>query len=335
MERLVDKLIDYLKTSEGREVNLRDIRMFLRIEPGSKDDTNLRTQMSTTMVERKVVKPSGRSDGVYKVLTPVKAITTMADIDEIPIGGFRFPRNHGEDDTAFGIEDLVEVFEGDLILITGRSNYGKTAMALNIMGENLLLMPTVLMGSEYTASNGKLSPKFKRRIKRMAWANLANEDGTLNFKLLPIGGDYEDYVEADCMNVIDWISLDGEYYLIDRVERSIKDMVGRGVAVVVLQKNKDNEFAEGGERTVRYADVVLNIDAYGENESLLTIGKVKAPRKRATGRTWAFEVIDFGANFLNIREVVKCRICWGKKWKKFGNTSVPCDDCHRTGYVDL
>ena len=64
MERLVDRLNEYLSTARGRVVNLRDIRSFLKIEPGSNDDTNLRNQMSTTLVEKKIVKPSGMGDGL-------------------------------------------------------------------------------------------------------------------------------------------------------------------------------------------------------------------------------------------------------------------------------
>ena len=78
----------------------------------------------------------------------------------------------------------------------------------------------------------------------------------------------------------------------------------------------------------------LRIDSFGNNESLLTIGKVKAPKCRATGRTWAFDIVDFGANFHRIREVVKCYNCYGKGWKKSGNSSVPCDVCSKTGYLD-
>jgi len=49
-ERLSDKLLEYLQTAINREVNLRDIRTFLKIEPGSKDDQNLRVQMAVNMV---------------------------------------------------------------------------------------------------------------------------------------------------------------------------------------------------------------------------------------------------------------------------------------------
>uniref|UniRef100_A0A6M3LH26 Uncharacterized protein n=1 Tax=viral metagenome TaxID=1070528 RepID=A0A6M3LH26_9ZZZZ len=333
MERLIDKLTEYLATARGREVNLRDIRAFLKIEAGSKDDTNLRTQMSTTLTKNKVVKPSGKQDGTYKVLLPITPITTVTNRNT-PALDFRFPRNYGQDEGSFGFEEFVEIFPGDLILITGRSNYGKTIMALSLMAENLGILKAVVMGSEYTASDTELSPKFERRIKRMTWANLINDDGTLNFVLLPVGGDYEDYIVPGCSNVIDWISLNGEYYLIDRVTKQMKDSVGNGVVIAVTQKNKDAEFGEGGERSTRYVDLELKIDSFGKNESMVTIGKIKSPLKRGTGRTWAFGVTDYGANFCDIREIVKCHTCYGSGWMKAGTGKKPCITCDRTGYVN-
>lgn len=331
-ERLSDRLKEYLSTAQGRVVNLKDIRVFLKIEPGSRDDQNLRTQMSTTMVSQRLVKPSGLNDANYKVLVPVEPVKWWnGDIKQEPLD-FRFPRCY-EDNTEFGIEDMVEVFAGDLVLITGRSNFGKTAIALSIMGENLGLMPAILMGSEYTASNGKISPKFKRRMGRMDWVEWLNE-GKPRFTLLPVGSDYEDYVEPNHLNVIDWISLPGEYYLIDRVMKAIKDRVGNGVAVAVTQKNKDAEFGEGGERSERYADVVLKIDSFGKDDSLLTIGRVKAPKGRATGRTFAFKIVDYGANLHDIREVVRCHKCWGRGYVRSGQNNIRCDACQGKKFVD-
>ena len=336
-ERLSDRLVEYFQIARGKEVNLKDIRAFLHIEPGSKDDQNLRTQMATTMVSRKEIKLSGKNDGVYKVLVPIEPVKWSLDgEDKEGVLEFRFPRSY-IDDTTFGIEDLVEISEGDLILITGETNYGKTAVALSILGENLDLLPTkpYLMGSEYTASDEQMSPKFKRRLKRMNWVQWIDGNGKRKFELLPVGSDYEDYVESDHLNVIDWISLPGEYYLIDRVMKTIKDSVGlHGLAVPVIQKNKNAEYGEGGQRSERYADLVLKVDRFGEHESMLTIGKVKSSKgKIPTGRMWAFEITDYGANFQNIREIVKCPKCWAKGYIKNGQEAKRCPVCQGKKYV--
>jgi len=332
-ERLIDKLREFLIGAQGKEVSLSYLRNELRLNPERAEWESIRKSMQL-LIKEGVVKASGRNDGIYKVVIPVEPVKWWDDgISEEPLAEFRFPRSY-HDDTTFGIENLAEVFAGDLILVSGQSNYGKTAMVLNIMAENLNLMGAVLMGSEYTSYNGHISPKFKRRIKHMDWVQWMNDKGQPRFELLPVGSDYEDYVKADLMNVIDWISLPGEYYLIDRVMKSIKDRVGKGIVIAVLQKNPGADYGEGGPRTDRYADVALKIDAFGDRQSLLTIGKVKAPKMRATGRTWAFEIVDYGANLENIREVVKCSKCWGKGYIRVGQENKRCPMCVGLKYVD-
>ncbi len=271
--------------------------------------------------------------GWYHKITPVEPVKWWNGEEPDPLN-FKFPYSH-DDGTGFGLDDCIEVFAGDLILISGRSNFGKTAFALNIMGENIDLFPKqpVLMGSEYTAADGKITPKFKRRLGKMTWVEWV-KDGQPRFELLPVGADYEDYARADTLNLFDWISLPGEYYMIDRVMKAIKDRVGNGLGVAVLQKNKGAEFGEGGERTQRYADVELRLDAFGDNETLLTIGKVKASNGRASGRTWAFSIVDYGANLHRIREVVKCSTCWGKGYTGVANNYKRCNTCNGLKYID-
>jgi len=323
-----DDVRNFLAPYEGKKITLPEMRNELGIQRGTKSFNSIR-KIVFDLARDKMVKATGVR-GEYKVLTPIEPVEWWNDdISEDPID-FKFPCNHNEDEESFGLEECVEIFPGDMVLITGVSNYGKTTLALSMLGENLSLMPSILMGSEYTASDGKISPKFKRRMRRMTWVEWM-VDGEPKFQLYPVGSDYEDYVQSDSINVIDWISLPGDYFLIDRVMKSIKDRVGNGVAVVVLQKNPGQEFGEGGPRTERYADVVMRVDPYGSNESMMTLGKVKAPKGKATGRSWAFEIIDYGANICNIREVIKCRTCWGKGWVK---GPLPCPTCHKLGYTN-
>ena len=167
----------------------------------------------------------------------------------------------------------------------------------------------------------------------MDWAKWV-KDGTPRFKLLPVEHDYEDYMEWGGLTIIDWISLPGEYYLIDRLMKTLKNGEGRGLGVVVLQKNKDAEFAEGGQRSERYADLVLKIDRFGDSESILTIGKVKSSKGKATGRHFAFTITDYGANLQYIREVVRCIKCWGSGYVGGGDNKKRCPSCEGKRYID-
>jgi len=334
---LTVRLKEYLAGVQGREVTIRGLRAELDILQGNPAWDGIRVLMHN-LAKKGIVKPSGQRDGVYKVLTPVEAVRWW-DGDEGEPLDFRFPKEYDADSgfevavSEFGIEDCVEVFAGDFIMIAGTSNYGKTAIALSLLGENLGLFPeSRLMGSEYTASDGKISPKFKRRMGRMKWVQWI-QDGKPMFELLPVGADYEDYIKSDALNLVDWISLPGEYFLIDTVTKKMKDMVGNGVLIGVLQKNRASEWAEGGERAERYADVCLYIDPFGD-ESMLRLGKVKSPKGRATGRMWGFRIVDHGANLRNIREIVKCPNCWGKGYTGSQNNYRKCDVCEGRKYID-
>jgi len=325
----------YLKPHEGKIVTLDGIRKEFNIVQGTRSFTAVRNIMFQ-LAEQRIVKPTGMRPGEYRVIETVIPVEfTLDGEDSEGVLDVHHPRSY-IDDTTFGLEDMVELSKGDLILITGETNYGKTAIALSYLGENLgLFKSSVLMGSEYTSSSGEISPKLKGRLRRMDWADWVGEDGKPRFKLLPVEHDYEDYMERDGLTVIDWISLPGEYYLIDRVMKTLKNGEGGGLGAVVLQKNKTAEFAEGGQRSERYADLVLKIDRFGQYESLMTIGKVKSAKGRIpSGRTFAFGITNKGANLENIREVVKCSTCHFRGFIRKNNEPKKCPTCEGKKYVD-
>jgi len=325
---------NYLKGNEGKVVTLDNIRNEFYIQKGSKSFHAIRVIMFR-LAEEKVVKPTGLRPGEYKVLEPIMPVDFSLDGEEAEgVLDVKYPRSY-IDDTTFGLDSMVELSAGDLVLITGETNFGKTAIALSFLGENLdLFSVSILMGSEYTSSAGEISPKLKRRLRRMNWVNWL-QDGKPRFNLLPVEHDYEDYVEKDGLTVIDWISLPGEYYLIDRVLKTIKNGEDGGLVFAVTQKNKDAEFSEGGQRAERYADLVLKIDRFGEHESMMTIGKVKAAKgKSPTGRTFAFSISDYGANLQSIREIVKCPKCFKRGYVKVDGQPKKCPLCEGRKFID-
>lgn len=307
------------------EFQLRELKHDHQVKPGSANfDMAIKR-----LVESNKIKRVAR--GIYRKIKPIEPIAWYQEWDKPtkPSLDFMFPRSH-IDNTSFNLEHIVNIYEGDMILISGVSNYGKTTLALNLLAENLGDRECLLMGNEYVNADRSISDKFKARMKKMSWANwLCGVDRLPMFELLPVFSDYEDYIRKDALNIIDWISMEGDYFLIDKMIEKIKHKLGRGILVAVLQKNRTSEYGEGGEKTERFADVSLKIDPYGEDESMLTIGKVKASKCKASGRRWAFQIVNGGADLANIREVKLCRTCYGYG-KSFGNI---CDTCNGRKYV--
>ncbi|KKM26882.1 hypothetical protein LCGC14_1580280 [marine sediment metagenome] len=336
--RLSDRLREYLRATQGRVVNLKDIRAELKIDPASNAwDTVKALMHNFSKGEDKLVRPSGLNDGYYKVVTQVKPVKVFVEGRERrPPFKLFFPRGFEADAKMDFGEDIV-IREGDLVSIGGQSNWGKTTLALNFCGENIQYNP-ILMGNEYTTRIGDTdeyepTPRFLNRLDSMDWVQWTNGDGSDAFTLLPVREDYAEHIVKDRINIIDWVNLDANrLYDISKVEEDIKAEVGRGIAILVLQKG-DGEMARGGQFTRDFIDLELLIDKFTEKESMLTIGKVKEYNRPVIGRKFAFGIFK-GVKIINFREITKCHVCFGKGWAKAGNTSIPCEACNKTGYVD-
>jgi hypothetical protein len=336
-ERLSDKLREFLKLAQGRNVTLQYLRSELKIDPSDNAWDTIKTLMHN-LAKEKVVRPSGLNDGAYHVVRQVKPVRVFAkDRERRPPFELFFPRDF---DTGMEMPfaDIIVIREGDLVSIGGMSNWGKTTMALNFLGENIKYEP-VLMGNEYTVRIGDTeefepTPRFLNRLDNMDWVQWTNGDGEDSFTLLPVRADYAEHIVKDKINIIDWVNLEGsKLYDISIIMEDIKAEVGRGIAIPVLQKGEGTEAPRGGQFAKDFTDCELLIDKLSESESMLTIGKVKEYTQPVIGRKFAFG-ISKGVRIINFREIVMCPHCWGKRWKRSGNISVPCDDCNRTGYID-
>ena len=299
---------------------------------GFRQRHNISPESSTLYVtferlcEERKLKRVGR--GIYKKIKQIPSVKKI-DVSNQTIYDFKFPCSHS-DNSSFGFDDLIRVYGGNAIVVVGVPNYGKTAFILNLLGENAHKHPCLLMGNEYSREDGKVSQGFSERLVNMNWSNLVNEDGTLNFDLKLIEKDYEEYVQRDYINLIDWILLTDEPYKIGEIIKAAKSRCGDGLVVIVLQKKRGSDLGIGGQYTEHFADVYFTIDPYGEWQSRITVGKVKSPKGRVTGRSWAFSIVDNGANLHNIREVVKCLKCKGSGYTKSGK----CDSCEGYGWLE-
>ncbi len=328
-ELTLDIVRKFLSTLEGQNITTNGLRREFNLLPGSKSYDSIR-MIIHRLVEQKILRSLG-SRGEYRVVKQVQPIQVFGEPMSEPYQ-LIFPRcfeTFMEMDFA---DDLI-IREGDLVLISGQSNFFKTGLCLNFAGENIDSEP-VLMGNEYTTLENKPSPRFLNRIKNMDWIHWQDENGKQKFTLLPVRADYAEHIVKDKINIIDWINIDtGEHYMIGTIMESIKRELGKGIGIIAIQKSKGAEAGRGGQFTKDFADVEILLDNFPESDDiLLTIGKVKESKKKVTGRTFAFDVFQ-GVKIMDFREVVKCGKCYGKGWVKEGNSSKPCDVCHKSGLV--
>ncbi len=332
-EHLTDKVREYIDLRAGKEIDVGRVRVDLRINPDSNAWNGIYTVFNRLVSEKKL-RPSGKKDGIYKVISQVKPVQIFSvNRERRPPYDLRFPRNF---DTMMEMDfaESVIVREGDLILISGVSNLGKTGVCLNFCGENIDKQP-VLMGNEYTNPLGEPMPRFLSRLDTMdirngGWVDWIDGEGNDKFILLPVRDDYAEHIVKDRINIIDWINIEtGEHYMIGTILDGIKRQLGKGVAIIAIQKAEGADAGRGGQFTKDFADCELLIDKLGATETLLTIGKVKESSKPIMGKTYGFG-ISRGVKIINFREVKRCSECHGKRYTPRGE----CEECQARGFQD-
>ena len=92
----------------------------------------------------------------------------------------------------------------------------------------------------------------------------------------------------DTINLIDYLDLDTDVYLVKRHLDKISRAIGKGMALVALQKKGGNELGYGQERSLATPKLYLSMAA-----GKLKIVKGKVPAKRnvsANGLQRTFEI---------------------------------------------
>ncbi len=329
---------EFLKNIEGKEISLTALRNELGIKRDDKSfDTvrNILFQLSEQKEGTKLVRPSGKKDGVYKVIKQVSPVPVFSiERERRPVFDLIFPRDFNTMQEMSFSRDII-IREGDLILISGVSNFGKTTLCMNFCGENIDAHP-VLMGNEYTTTEEEPTPRFLNRLDSMdvnkdGWIDWIDVDGNDKFTLLPVREDYAEHIVKNKINIIDWINIEtGEHYMIGTVLYGIKRNSGRGISIIAIQKSEGADAGRGGQFTKDFADLELLIDRFGESDVLLTIGKVKEYSHHVVGKTYAYSILN-GVKIVNFREVKRCHHCKGQGWTK----GEKCDFCLGHKFIDV
>ena len=226
-----------------------------------------------------------------------------------------------EDNSGFGFEESIEICSGDIIVIAGLKNMGKTTMAHNLLVNNIDKFDRCrMMVNEYKPF------QFRKRINRLNWVDIWNEDGTPKFELLPIYEHHEDYILPNALNILDWIHIRENLWEIASKIEDIQKQLRDGIAIVFTQKSLNKPFGVGGDWGAFFASVYMTID----NEKL-TVVYVKNAKSFIQGKMFGFKIIESGAKFHDIREVKTCPACKGRGYV----FDRDCTKCFKKGFVEL
>ncbi len=244
--------------------------------------------------------------------------TDQVDINlQFPVGRFA----DGEPDgTGFGFE-CMKIYPTDVIVLAGVSNAGKTAFALNLAVENMGKYHVTIQGNEYSPA------RFKDRISHFNWVEMFDTDGKPKFDVNQRRQAWQDLIKQDDINIIDWINLTENIWMIGKVIESIQAELRNGIAIVVIQKAEGVLLGRGKDWSRDLASVYLAIDP-----GRLTVVKAKAWNgTNPNGKMFGFDIIEHGSRLAGIKPVRPCRTCRSTGYTMKGK----CEVCFGKGYVEV
>lgn len=260
-----------------------------------------------------------KNNRLYRYIDNTFKLIRWNEITDVNTLDLRWPYGH-DDDSRFGFDGHAQISPGDIVVIAGVTNTGKSAFSLDFLWQNMDEYPCTLMVNEYSPS------KFKRRVSRMAWAKPLRQDGTPKFELIERHDSWQDIIRPDNVNIIDWINLSDNFYQIGKIIEGIQAKLRNGICLICLQKDPNKPLGMGGGFSEHLASLYLILDF-----ERLTVKKCKEWNGHdPNNETYGFSIVEYGTQFHNIHKVKKCSKCYGTGKSKGGE----CEICLGSGFTD-
>jgi hypothetical protein len=192
----------------------------------------------------------------------------------------------------FGIHNLVNLYPGNVAIIAGYPNAGKTALIHNFIKLNQCQYDIHLFSSE----GGR--EELKTRLSKF---NCPFDDW--KFSYYERSGDFADVIRPDAVNIIDYLEIHDDFYKVGGIIKSISDKLKKGFALIAIQKNSGRDEGLGGARGLEKPRLYMAMDS-----GRLKIVKAKSwvdSHNNPNGQTIRFKILD-GCKF-----VIESR--WGRE----------------------
>ncbi len=188
----------------------------------------------------------------------------------------------------FGLHKMIEIMPGNIILIAGEPNSGKTGLILNIIRDNMHSQEIHYFNSEM--GSGELHKRLSKfdGIMLNEW----------NFKAYERSENFGDVIRSGkCkLNIIDFLEMHDNFYEIGGKLSEIHKKLNGAIAIVAIQKNKGVDTGLGGFRTLEKPRLALAMEP-----GVLKIVKAKnwKTSDNPNGKQTDFKIIN-GCKFIQV-----------------------------------
>jgi hypothetical protein len=182
----------------------------------------------------------------------------------------------------FELDEIVEVMPGDIILIAGSQNAGKSALMMNIAKENRDKYLIHYFSSELRPGS------FKRRMQK--FPDVMPDQMKINF--YQRSSNFADVIKTGSgnLNLIDYIEIHDNFFLISKILSQLHDKLDGALLIAAIQKDPNALYGRGGSFTQEKPVLSLALD-----HGVATISKCKEWREgcgNPNKMQYRFKILD-------------------------------------------
>ena len=259
--------------------------LFRSLQADKKAERNIRSKIKKFVDQGVLERVTSKGNGYYR-----RIARDVVPIDyKGAVEGTAFDLDWPN---AFGFQYLFYLYPGNIAVVAGTSNAGKTAMMLNLIVLNQHKYPVNYFSNELFA------PELKARLEQFPDRDI----NRMTFKAYELAANFHDQIEPNALNIIDYWqpSEEGAFWQIaSDLDKIHKKLDGTGLAVVCIQKKKEQELGRGAEFSLERPRLYMSMDF-----QRLRLSKVKLPYpgKDANGRVYRFKLVN-GHEFRDVQDI--------------------------------
>jgi len=257
----------------------------------TKSEKSLARMILFRLKKEGIIEKHGGRSGDYRLIDKT--------VDEIVINDSEEEFLHLPLWLPFELHTMVDISEGNIILIAGEFNSGKTAWLLNILKKNKGKFPIRYMSSEMWRK------EFKKRFRGFTDvpASYFNTDESTQY--IYRSSNYADALMPGALNIIDYLEMD-DYTKTAEILRQIHDKTKGGLCIVAVQKKKGEVLGRGKDMLMEKPRLAISLYS---DEGKFTAHITKA--KICIGGNHDGKKLDFGIQN-------GCKLEQLSEWKRGG-----------------
>lgn len=275
-QEIKERIVDWVKSSQGAFTTFMIDNYFGFIDPQNKA---YRHEILNELANEGMIKKTGKANQFIIVNDEYEVIDWRnAEFKELKIS------------LPIGISDLVRISPGNIILIQGETNTGKTTFLINVLLDNKNRGKKVF----YFSSEDKHGFEFKDRLLKGGYTGQELDDLNESFTMINRTSDFAEVVVPDAINIIDYLEITQDFYLAGHKIKEIYDKLTTGIAVIAVQKNPNVDYARGGYQLMDKPRLVVSLTSAQPEGSIAVIEKAKMFKgEKSIRKNWqAFRIVN-------------------------------------------